>query len=131
MAQIPMAPVAPDHVTQDDIWDQPWKYTGYKKYSWFLASDDDFMIFRKFGTLNARIILALQDELSVAEEELKRLDEEYSLKTSPRLHNGSFRYERDEVKQQERRKLVSEIKDKLKEYSKNTFVTEWFCPCSP
>lgn len=108
MAQVPIPPLAPDYVTQHDVWDQPRKYTGYKKYSWFLASDDDFMIFRRFGTLNARIILALQDELSVAEEKLKKLDEDYSSKSAPRLHNGSFRYEKDEEQQQERRKLIFE-----------------------
>lgn len=83
MAQVPIPPLAPNYVNQHDVWDQPWKYTGYKKYSWFLASDDHFMIFRRFGTLNARIILALQDELSVAEEKLKKLDEDYSSKSAP------------------------------------------------
>lgn len=111
-----MAPLAPAHITEFDIYDQPWKYTGYKKYSWFLASDDDFLIFRRFGTLNARIILALQGDLSVAEEKLKKLDEDYSQKTAPRLYNGSFRHEKDKAQQQERRKLLFEIKDKMKEY---------------
>jgi hypothetical protein len=105
------------YVTQEDIYEEPWKYTGYKKYSWFLASDDDFLIFRRFGTLNARVLLLLQDELTVAEAKLKALDEEYSLKTAPRLHNGSFRIEQGEEKQQERRKLLLEIKDKVSEYS--------------
>jgi hypothetical protein len=103
-------------VTQDDIFHEPWKYTGYKKYSWLLASDDDFLIFRRFGTLNARILLLLQDDLTVAEEKLKALDEQYSLKDAPRLHNGSFRIEQGEEEQQ-RRKLVLEIKDKVSEYS--------------
>jgi hypothetical protein len=105
------------YVTQGDIYKEPWKYTGYKKYSWFLASDDDFLIFRRFGTLNARVLLLLQDELTVAEEKLKALDEQYSLKDAPRLHNGSFRVEQGEEKQQERRKLLLEIKDKVSEYS--------------
>lgn len=107
----------PPHVTQDDIFHEPWKYTGYKKYSWFLASDDDFLIFRRFGILNARVLLLLQDELTVAETKLKTLDEEYSLKNAPRLHNGSFRIEQGEEKQQERRRLLLEIKDKVSEYS--------------
>jgi hypothetical protein len=106
-----------NHVTQKDIYDQPQKYTGYKKYSWFLASDDDFLIFRRFGTLNARVLLMLQDELTVAEEKLKALDEQYSLKDAPRLHNGSFRVEQGEEKQQEQGKLLLEIKDKVSEYS--------------
>lgn len=124
MAQVSIAPVKPDTVTQSDIWEQPWKYTGYKKYSWFLASDDDFMIFRKFDILNARVLLALQDEISEAEEKLTKLDEEYSLKTAPRLHNGCFREEKHNEKQQDRRRLVFEIKDKLKEYSTNPFLTK-------
>ena len=112
MAQIPLGPT---HVTEFDVYDQPWKYTGYKKYSWFLASDDDFLIFRRFGTLNARIILAMQDEISVAEAKLKALDDEASLKGAPRRHNGSFRREED----LERKALITEIKEKLKEYSKS------------
>ena len=116
MAQPPV-PSEPPYVAQGDIFLEPWKYTGYKKYSWFLASDDDFLIFRRFGTLNARVLLLLQDELTVAETKLKTLDEEYSLKNAPRLHNGSFRIEQGEEKHQERRKLLLEIKDKVNDYS--------------
>jgi hypothetical protein len=111
MAQIPLGPT---HVTAFDVYDQPWKYTGYKKYSWFLASDDDFLIFRRFGMLNARIILAMQDDISVSEAKLQDLDNEASLKSAPRRHNGSFRREEN----QERMALIIEIKEKLKEYSK-------------
>jgi hypothetical protein len=119
MQQVPKAPVSSSstEVTETDVFDQPWKYTGYKKYSWFLASDDDFLIFRRFGTLNARVTLVLQDEISERESKLKDLDEQYSLKNAPRLHNGSFRHEKNEALQKERRDLVLEIKDKLKEYS--------------
>jgi hypothetical protein len=111
MAQMPLGPT---YVTEFDVYDQPWKYTGYRKYSWFLASDDDFLIFRRFGTLNARIILAMQDDISVAEAKLQALDDEASLKSAPRRHNGSFRREEN----QERKALITEIKEKLKEYSK-------------
>jgi Family of unknown function (DUF6594) len=106
--------VGPNHVTEFDVYDQPWKYKGYKHYSWFLASDDDFLIFRRFGTLNARVILAMQDGISAAEAKLKALDDEASLKNAPRRHNGSFRREED----QERKALITEIKEKLKEYSR-------------
>ena len=111
MAQMPLGPT---YVTEFDVYDQPWKYTGYRKYSWFLASDDDFLIFRRFGTLNARIILAMQDDISVAEAKLQSLDDDASLKSAPRRHNGSFRREEN----QERKALITEIKEKLKEYSK-------------
>lgn len=32
-----------DEVAESDIFDQPWKYTGYKKDSWFLASAMTFL----------------------------------------------------------------------------------------
>ncbi|KAE9364244.1 hypothetical protein N431DRAFT_421114 [Stipitochalara longipes BDJ] len=100
-------------ITQDDIYHQPWKYTGYKKYTWFLDSDDNFLVFRRFGALNARILLALQDDLCVLEERLKELDNKYSLKSAPRIHNGSFRYDQ----QVDRILIIDEIKETLKEYN--------------
>jgi hypothetical protein len=122
MSELTPLPQDTPHITKKDIYKEPWKYIGYKKYSWFLASDDDFLIFRRFGTLNARVLLLLQDELTVAEEKLKALDEQYSLKDAPRLHNGSFRIEQREEKQQERRKLLLEIKDKVSEYSTHIII---------
>ena len=110
MTEIPLSSFT---LTEGDVYHQPWKYTGYKKYAWFVGSDENFLIFRRFGTLNARIILALQDDLSVLEERLKELDDKYSLKSAPRIHNGSFRYDQ----QADRIVLIQEIKEKLKEYS--------------
>ena len=40
----------------------------------FLASDDNFRIYRRFGYLQARLLLEKQDELRQLEEELAEMD---------------------------------------------------------
>lgn len=99
--------------TQSEIEKQPWKYTGYPKYSAWVASSDSFFHVRKFRTLNARVILALQDEIVILEEKLKTLDETYSLTTAGPINNGSFR----DDQQLMRVETLNKIKLKLLEYS--------------
>ena len=42
--------------------------------SFFLNSDDSFMVYRRFGTVFSRLLLAKQDEMSRMEESLKNMD---------------------------------------------------------
>jgi hypothetical protein len=98
---------------------KPWKYLGYRAFASFLASDNSFLIFRHFGVLNARVLLHLQDQIVCLEERLDALDSTHSARTAPDVHNGSFRYE----KVPERTQILEEIHEKLKEYSKRSFVT--------
>lgn len=67
---------------------------------------------RRFGSLHARVLLALQDEIAVCEKRLHAIDYEYSRKEVQDIHNGSFR--QDEV--HERSDLVYSIRKKLKEH---------------
>jgi hypothetical protein len=46
----------------------PRKYTGYRVFSRYVASDQAFFIVRRFGTLNARVLLAMQDEIAALED---------------------------------------------------------------
>jgi hypothetical protein len=48
---------------------------GYPKLARFLDSDDNFMVYRRFGFLQARLLLETQDKLRVLEGRLDRLDE--------------------------------------------------------
>lgn len=98
--------------TQDEIERKPWKYIGYKGYSEFLATENDFFIFRKFTSLNCRIALVLQDQLSVLEKDLDDLDCEHSKKSAGDINNGSFR---DDC--EDRSKVVDSIHTKLAQYS--------------
>jgi hypothetical protein len=103
--------------TKAEIKKRPWKYIGYKSYSSWVASSDTFFHVRKFATLNARVIFALQDEISVLEEKLQELDRTYSSKESGVINNGSFR---DDQKT-ERVETMQSLKQKLLEYSEHIF----------
>ena len=62
--------------SQQELNRKPWKYVGYKAFSEWAASDNDFFVLRRFGALNTRVILKLQDEISELEEELEKLEME-------------------------------------------------------
>ena len=101
-------------LTEQEIETKPWKYIGYKGYASFIASENDFYIVRRFASLNTRIALALQDQVSVLEEELEALDARYSTRDAEDLHNGSFRDD-----QEDRAALVERIAENLMKYSES------------
>jgi len=47
---------------------------GYPYLASFLDSDENFMIYRRFGFIHARLLLQKQDELRIMEAELDRMD---------------------------------------------------------
>ena len=100
-----------------DIHKKPWKYIGYRGFASFVASDNDFFIFRRFSNLTARVLLALQDEISELEEQLVIIDARLSDPHAPDIHNGAFRQETSKP----RVELLREIETKLKAYSKYSF----------
>jgi hypothetical protein len=99
-------------LTKEEIEKKPWKYIGYRGYADFIASENDFYILRRFASLNARVALSLQDQISVLEEQLDELDKHCSRRDAEDLHNGSFRDNREE-----RTALVEMIYEKLTKYS--------------
>jgi hypothetical protein len=99
-------------LTKEEIEKKPWKYIGYKGYSDFIASENDFYILRRFASLNARVALALQDQISLLEEQLDDLDKHCSRRDAEDLHNGTFRDDREE-----RMALVEVIYEKSAKYS--------------
>ena len=107
------APHIPALPSEKDIQDKPWKYKGYQAFSQVIASDNDFLVIRRFGTSNARVILALQDEVSQLEEQLASFEKVYSSKDYEDINNGSFR----EEPKPERAAITWALKAKLKEYS--------------
>jgi hypothetical protein len=82
-----------------------------------MASDQSFFIVRRFGTLQARVALSLQDEIVQLEEELDSMDKAYSRKAVPDVvDSGSFRND----PWRKRQKLVQDILPrKLEIYSKS------------
>ena len=90
-----------------------WKDVGYPAYSRLVGSDSELFLLRRFNTLNARVILGLQDRISELERKLKVIDDGYK-SGSDDFNNGSFRYDT----QDDRKTLMKKIKEKLKEYSR-------------
>lgn len=98
----------------EEVKKRPWKYIGYRTFTQWAASDNDFFVVRRFGALNTRVILKWQDDITRLEEELETLEKENSRVGGQVVNNGSFRH--DTVPR--RRQILMECYTKLKEYSK-------------
>jgi hypothetical protein len=48
---------------------------GYPRLAAFLDSDESFMMYRRFGYVQSRLLLEQQDELRILEEELGEMDQ--------------------------------------------------------
>ncbi|KXH61721.1 hypothetical protein CSAL01_07648 [Colletotrichum salicis] len=105
-------PAEETSLTEAEIEEAPWKYIGYKGYSRFISSEDDFFLLRRFDTLNVRVALVLQDEIASLEEKLNELDKEYSEKTAEDYNNSTIRGDVED-----RSELLEEICNKLPKYS--------------
>lgn len=99
--------------SKEEVQKQPWKYVGYRRYSEFVSSDSDLLIFRRFGTLNARFGLLLQDRISFLEHELDELDKQYSKRGTDPINNGTIR---DDM--EDREALLKDIAYHLDKYSR-------------
>jgi hypothetical protein len=87
---------------------------GYPQTAAFLDSDENFMLYRRFGYLQSRIILHKQDELRALEERLDRLDQkdDEDEKTKRYLKSRDL----DDKRNGPRRELLETIETKFKEY---------------
>lgn len=84
----------------------------WPKLANFLSANGNFVIYRRFGYLQARVLLYKQDELRRLEEELKRQDEAYYAlgRTLEREKRAEFlRYPKH---------LIGEITEGFREYGK-------------
>ncbi|KAK8135820.1 hypothetical protein PG984_003760 [Apiospora sp. TS-2023a] len=87
------------------------KYIGYPAFAEHLSRADDFFAIRRFDRLHCRVLITLQDEITVLEEKLDVLDASFSDRNARDFHNGSVRGDRPE-----RRDLIKRISAELKEY---------------
>lgn len=95
-----------------------WKYEGYQAFSKWMASDDDFFVFRRFESLNANTILWMQDHISRLEKELASIHIEVE---KSRLEdfkkNSSFRW--DAACKNRRNEIMFELSRQLLHYSQS------------
>ena len=77
--------------TREDAQSIPLKYIGYRAFSKWVATDQNFLVIRRFGALGARVALSLQDSVTELEEKLDELDKQSSRKEEQPINNGTFR----------------------------------------
>jgi hypothetical protein len=102
-------------LTQKELDEKPWKYIGYRGYSSFLSTENDFLIFRRFGAASTRVALRLQDRVAILEDQLEVLDKKYNSKEAEDVHNGSIRQD-----EEDRANLLGDLSASLMEYSQST-----------
>ena len=85
---------------------------GYPRLAALLDSDEKFSLYRKFGFLQARLLLNKQDELRELEKDLDRLDQVDQEKDPGLLKSR----EKDDATNGRRKKLLYDIEGKFKEY---------------
>ena len=112
---LPQASPCPGPVHIDDDYKKrvAWKYKGYPAFSEWMASSNDFFLLRRFGALNARVILLMQDRISRLEQDIDKIDQEVRDSSNPAARNDSFRLDQGS----KREYLLDLLIPKLKEYS--------------
>jgi hypothetical protein len=83
-------------LTQAEVDLKPWKYIGYKGYSSFLASENDFFVVRRFSAISIRIALRLQDQVTILEKRLDEIDKRSNRREAKDENNGTFRDDSEE-----------------------------------
>ncbi|KAF2432599.1 hypothetical protein EJ08DRAFT_567086, partial [Tothia fuscella] len=97
-----------------------YKELGYRAFSQLLASEQTFFMVRRFGALNARVALCLQDKLTELSDRLDGYDEDNTHPQMGDVHNGTFREEHDS----NRKKLIEgELLNNLTKY--NNFINSY------
>lgn len=95
---------------------KPWKQLGYPAFSKWMSSSDDFLVLRRFSTLNVRVLLLLQDRIVRLEEDLGRYDEAARQAPDEFANSGSFRLDAWE----DRRTILNQLLPLLEQYSMDT-----------
>ncbi|KAH9219762.1 hypothetical protein DL95DRAFT_291332, partial [Leptodontidium sp. 2 PMI_412] len=85
---------------------------GYPRLAALLDSDENFMLYRRFGFLQSRLLLNSQDELRELEQDLDRMDK-VDYKKDPTLLQSR---EKDDAATGRRKKLLLEIREKFKDH---------------
>lgn len=106
------------------------KFKGYPALARWMGTSEDFFLLRRFGDLNARVLLAAQDDIEQLEESLQMIDKRYEdaffdkATEEPRTpsRNDTLRCDPDPA----RREILSKLKTKLKEYSMNPLGPETY-----
>lgn len=87
---------------------------GYPRLAAFVNSDENFQIYRRFGFLQARTLLDIQNELGLLEKELDKLDRSETYDFFGRTYKGAL----DTARPDRRPRILADLEKKLLDYSK-------------
>jgi hypothetical protein len=90
---------------------------GYPYLASFLDSDENFMIYYRFGFLHARLLLQKQDELRMMEAELDRIDWRDKFNNLNAL-KCRIRDERRDQDGETRKGLLAQVEETMLKYHK-------------
>lgn len=91
---------------------------GYPGFYDFMSTDKDFLVLRRFSSLNTRILVALQWKISELEKELVRLERPNNGEKPLLLDSLGWDYDEDNPMTR-RVEIVEELRPLLREYSKS------------
>jgi hypothetical protein len=95
---------------------------GYPSLAAFLDSDENFMVFRRFGHLHTRLLLQKQDELRIMERDLETIDNKDSRDNPDILQcREDDAAQTSQNRRETRTELFRRIKDTLVDYG-NCFL---------
>ena len=89
------ASTKPPNLSRDEKRHNGWKYQGYPEFTKFVASSDDLCVIRRFSQFGARVLLRMQDGISVLESRIEELDHESMNGTADVDGIDSFRIDRE------------------------------------
>jgi hypothetical protein len=100
--------------------DKPYKYIGYPGFCDYLADDNDGLLFRRFGALNARVLLSLQHDIEVQEQHLMDLDRQCREDPSDFALMNSLKWDKHpQNPHAQRAAVVEKVQPRLHTYSMN------------
>ena len=89
---------------------------GYPRVAAYINSDDDSVLFRRFGNLHARSLLYKEVELTELEAELAKLDKKDEASEENEWRIGHSIHHDNGKKNEERKALMEKIDQKLEVY---------------
>lgn len=94
-----------------------WKYVGYPEFSKWMASANDFFVLRRFDTLNARVLLRLQDQIAELGDNLEDIDRTCMRTADDTIYSRVDSLRLDREIQPAREELLERLTTKLERYS--------------
>ena len=112
----------PSMPTSDEIQRNNWKYVGYRGASQWMSSDNDFLVARRFATLNTRVLLTKQAQIYELNRQLDELEKPWhDIHSAKAYHIDNSTVVGDHCS--ERGRILDDLWKALKDYSTKLSLT--------